>query len=196
MNKILLLLMITFSMFSYGQFNKLALPAKVYLKNGELKEGKAYINDQRSRLGINGVGFGKKNKKYMKEISFTPTKAKGGKSEKINVENIDKIEFETRSKMFGRETKIATYRPILIENEVQLSKEIVPNKLYALVKVQTIDMTDKLPGDDHAQKKVYYIKNGDSYEKTTLASIKMKYRCSMDEDGNREEKIAKCLEGK
>lgn len=57
-------------------------------------------------------------------------------------------------------------------------------------------MTDKLPGDDHAQKKVYYIKNGDSYEKTTLASIKMKYKCSMDEDGNREEKIAKCLEGK
>lgn len=30
MKKILLLLMITFSMFSYGQFNKLALPAKVY----------------------------------------------------------------------------------------------------------------------------------------------------------------------
>lgn len=57
-------------------------------------------------------------------------------------------------------------------------------------------MLSKFPGDSHPQRLVYYIKNENKYETTTLASIKNKYNYTMDDEGNREEKIAKCLQGK
>ncbi|CVK17037.1 hypothetical protein Ga0061079_1153 [Apibacter mensalis] len=196
MKKILLVLTVTLSILSYGQYNKVYSPAKVYLKNGEVKEGKATINDDRARLGLNGVGFGIKNKNYMKEILFVPNNSKRKKSEKISIDEIEKIEFEIRKKMFSKKIQTVVYRPVLIENDVQICKEIVPEKLYASAKIQAIDMSPKFPGDSHPQRLVYYIKNGNIYEKTTLASIKNKYNCSMDDEGNREEKIAKCLQGK
>lgn len=99
-------------------------------------------------------------------------------------------------KTFSKKIQTVVYRPVRIENDVQICKEIVPEKLYASAKIIAIDMSPKFPGDSHPQKLVYYIKNGNTYEKTTLASIKNKYYCSMDDEGNREEKIAKCLQGK
>lgn len=98
MKKILLVLTVTLSILSYGQYNNVYSPAKVYLKNGEVKEGKATINDDRARLGLNGVGFGIKNKNYMKEILFKPNNSKRKKSEKISIDEIEKIEFEIKKK--------------------------------------------------------------------------------------------------
>ncbi|MDR1877462.1 MAG: hypothetical protein LBQ84_07545 [Flavobacteriaceae bacterium] len=156
--------------------------AKVYLKNGEIKEGKASINDNRTRV----AGIGIKGKKYLKEISLKPNK---GKKEKISAEDIDKIEF-TLNKIFNGQTTVI-YKPVLIDEDKILVREIVSGKLYGVEKVRGFSNGEM--GD--SQHEVYYINKGGTYKKTSLSEIKKEYKCNMDEDGKREEKIKKCLGG-
>ena len=176
-----LVVVLAFSTGSYAQFQ-----GKVYLKDGTVKEGTIEINSGRSRIGINGIGIGIKGKKYQKEITV---KAKGEKKEKISMDKIDKVETSVPVKAFSRETKTETYRPTVIDDEEMLARELIPKKLYSVIKVDAVTLGD-VDNDEH---RVYYVKKGTKYEKTTLAQLKQDYKCNMDGKGNREEKIVRCL---
>lgn len=187
MKKTLLVMLLSImSIVSYSQTGGLKLPGKVYLKSGEIKEGKTWINDSRFRV----AGIGIKGGKYMKEVNIKP---QGGKKEKIGIDQIEKIEFDRSTK---KQTKFITYVPITVSEELILSREIVPNKLYGVNKVRGFTTMGNQGGVDQSQREVYYIKKGGKYEKTTLAAIKKETNCSMEEGKGREEKIAKCLQGK
>ena len=186
-----LVVVLAFSTGSYAQFQ-----GKVYLKDGTVKEGTIEINSGRSRIGINGIGIGIKGKKYQKEITV---KAKGEKKEKISIDKIDRVETSPPAKASGKETKTETYRPTSIGDEEMLARELIPNKLYSIMKVDAVStFSAGTPGGpttpmDNYEHRVYYVKKGTKYEKTTLAQLKQDYKCNMDGKGNREEKIVRCL---
>lgn len=178
-----------------AQTGGIKVASKVYLKNGEIKEGRSMMNVNNTRIKVMGIGVRIKGKKFMKEIKLKP---KGGKRMKISIDQIDKIEYLLPAKMFSKEVKTVTYKPMEIEGETILAKEIVANKLYSVHKLTAVTLGNDTTTEnrEQGQQNVYYLNKGGKYVKTTLASIKKKYNCSMEEGKGREDKIAQCLKGK
>ncbi|WP_128331611.1 hypothetical protein [Apibacter sp. HY039] len=182
--QLLVALLVVLSSLVYGQIGSKA-PCKVYLKDGTVKEGKSSIDRGSSRIKIAGVGIGFKGKKFMQEITL---KSQDGKKEKIGIDQIDRIEYERK---LNKETKTIVYRPIKINEEKILARELISGKLYGAYQVSKVTL-----GEADGQNEFYYIKKGDAYEKTTLGSLKKEYNCSMEEGKGKEDKIIRCLQGK
>jgi uncharacterized protein with NAD-binding domain and iron-sulfur cluster len=187
---LVLLVALIFCAGSYAQ--QLEFPSgKVYLKDGTVTEGMVTINTNESRLG--GVEI--KGKKYLKEVSV---KAKKEKKVKIGIDQIDRVEVQAFVKAFSKQTETIIYRPMLMGKENVLARELVANKLYAVLKPVAFSAGGggATPGDnfDYDKHWVYYINNAGTYERTTLAQLKHDNNCNMDGKGNREEKIVRCIQ--
>ncbi|MDR0792133.1 MAG: hypothetical protein LBE82_02405 [Chitinophagaceae bacterium] len=186
-----LLAALLFSATSFAQH--LRFPSgKIYLKNGTVQEGAITINTNEERPADIAI----KSKKYLKEE--VTVKVKGEKKEKISADLIDKIEVYVFVKLFGKETKKVTYRPVQIDKDALIARELVQDKLYAVLKPKAFSMSSgaAAPGTESEYDKywVYYINKEGKYESTTLAQLKQDNNCDMKGEGNREEKIAHCLE--